>query len=71
MSDTNEFIFSISEEEVNFLRTKRNNRVTKKIPTEDILAFLQSYNEMINHRQKKLPPRQMKLGYFEFLKKWV
>ena len=57
MSDTNEFIFSISEDEVNFLRTKRNNRVTKKIPTEDILAFLQSYNEMINHRQKKVTPK--------------
>ena len=57
MSDTNEFIFSISEEEVNFLRTKRNNHVTKKIPTEDILAFLQSYNDMINHRQKKVTPK--------------
>ena len=57
MSETNEFIFSISEEEVNFLRTKRNNRVTKKIPTEDILAFLKSYNEMINHRQKKITPK--------------
>ena len=57
MSDTNEFIFSISEEEVNFLRNKRNNRVTKKVPTEDILAFLQSYNEMINHRQKKVNPK--------------
>ena len=57
MSDTNEFIFSISEDEVSFLRTKRNNRVTKKVPTEDILAFLQSYNEMINHRQKKVTPK--------------
>jgi len=57
MSDTNEFIFLISEDEVNFLRTKRNNRVTKKVPTEDILAFLQSYNEMINHRQKKVTPK--------------
>ena len=57
MSDTNEFIFLISEEEVNFLRTRRNNRVTKKIPTEDILAFLQSYNDMINHRQKKVTPK--------------
>ncbi len=57
MSDTNEFIFSISEDEVSFLRTKRNNRVTKKVPTEDILAFLQSYNEMINHRQKKVIPK--------------
>jgi len=57
MSDTNEFIFSISEDEVNFLRTKRNNRVTKKVTTEDILAFLQSYNEMINHRQKKVTPK--------------
>ena len=57
MSDTNEFIFSISEDEVNFLRTKRNNRVTKKVPTEDILAFLQSYNDMINHRQKKVTPK--------------
>jgi len=57
MSDTNEFIFSISEDEVNFLRNKRNNRVTKKVPTEDILAFLQSYNEMINHRQKKVTPK--------------
>ncbi len=57
MSDTNEFIFSISEDEVNFLRTKRNNRVTKKVPTEDILAFLQSYNDMINHRQKKVIPK--------------
>jgi hypothetical protein len=57
MSETNEFIFSISEDEVNFLRTKRNNRVTKKVPTEDILAFLQSYNDMINHRQKKVTPK--------------
>ncbi len=57
MSDTNEFIFSISEDEVSFLRTKRNNRVTKKVPTEDILAFLQSYNEMINHRLKKVIPK--------------
>jgi len=57
MSETNEFIFSISEEEVNFLRTKRKNRTTKKIPTEDILAFLKSYNEMINHRQKKITPK--------------
>jgi hypothetical protein len=57
MSETNEFIFSISEEEVNFLRTKRNNRVTKKVTTEDILAFLQSYNDMINHRQKKVTPK--------------
>ncbi len=57
MSDTNEFIFSISEDEVSFLRTKRNNRVTKKVPTEDILAFLQSYNEMINHRQKQVIPK--------------
>jgi len=57
MSDTNEFIFSISEDEVNFLRNKRNNRVTKKVPTEDILTFLQSYNEMINHRQKKVTPK--------------
>jgi hypothetical protein len=57
MSDTNEFIFLISEDEVNFLRTKRNNRVTKKVPTEDILAFLQSYNDMINHRQKKVTPK--------------
>ena len=57
MSDTNEFIFLISEDEINFLRTKRNNRVTKKVPTEDILAFLQSYNEMINHRQKQVIPK--------------
>ena len=57
MSDTNEFIFLISEDEVNFLRTRRNNRITKKIPIEDILAFLQSYNEMINHRQKKVTPK--------------
>ena len=57
MSDTNEFIFSISEDEVNFLRTKRNNRITKKVTTEDILAFLQSYNDMINHRQKKVTPK--------------
>jgi hypothetical protein len=57
MSETNEFIFSISEDEVNFLRTKRKNRITKKIPIEDILAFLKSYNEMINHRQKKITPK--------------
>ena len=57
MSETNEFIFLISEDEVSFLRTKRNNRVTKKVTTEDILAFLQSYNDMINHRQKKVTPK--------------
>ena len=57
MSDTNHNLFSISEEEVNFLRTKRQNRTTKKIPIEDILAFLKSYNEMINHRQKKIVPK--------------
>jgi len=57
MSETNEFIFSISEDEVNFLRTKRKNRITKKIPIEDILAFLKSYNDMINHRQKKVTPK--------------
>jgi hypothetical protein len=57
MSDTNHNIFSISEEEVNFLKSKRQNRTTKKIPIEDILAFLKSYNEMINHRQKKITPK--------------
>ena len=57
MSDTNDNIFSISEDEVSFLRTRRINRVTKKVTTEDILAFLQSYNDMINHRQKKVTPK--------------
>ncbi len=57
MSDTNHNLFSISEEEVNFLRTKRQNRTSKKVPIEDILAFLKSYNEMINHRQKKIVPK--------------
>ena len=29
----------------------------KKIPIDEVFLFLKSYNEMVNHRQKKIVPK--------------
>ncbi len=50
-------IFSLSDEEISILREKKKIRSTIKIPINEVLLFLKSYNEMINHRQKKIVPK--------------
>ena len=57
MNRTENNIFSLSDEEISILREKKKIRSTIKIPINEVLLFLKSYNEMINHRQKKIVPK--------------
>ena len=57
MNKTENNIFSLSDEEISILREKKKIRSTIKIPINEVLLFLKSYNEMINHRQKKIVPK--------------
>ena len=57
MNNRENNIFSLSDEEVDTLREKKKIRSTKKIPINEVLLFLKSYNEMINHRQKRILPK--------------
>ena len=57
MNKTENNIFSLSDEEISILREKKKIRSTNKIPINEVLLFLKSYNEMINHRQKKIAPK--------------
>jgi hypothetical protein len=50
-------IFSLLDEEIITLREKKKIRNTIKKPINEVLLFLKSYNEMINHRQKKILPK--------------
>ena len=57
MNSTENNIFSLSDEEISILREKKKIRITKKIPIDEVFLFLKSYNEMVNHRQKKIVPK--------------
>ena len=57
MNRTENNIFSLSDEEISILREKKKIRNTIKISINEVLLFLKSYNEMINHRQKKIVPK--------------
>jgi hypothetical protein len=57
MNRTENNIFSVSDEEISILREKKKIRNTIKKPINEVLLFLKSYNEMINHRQKKILPK--------------
>ena len=58
MSSTDKKLFSISEEEILFLKKNKNKQSKRRIPTNDVLQFLKAYNEMIDHRQKIIKPKQ-------------
>ena len=59
MNITENNIFSLSDEEISILREKKKIRSTIKKPINEVLSFLKSYNEMINHRQKKIVPKSI------------